>query len=317
MVKSLNELNNIIIVTGEDYFLIEEEVDSVISLFPDGRNDIDCVFYGDDILSDVLFECNNLPFMAERRLIVIRRTGTLKAEEKRAFDDYIKNPSQTSVLLIIDDNRVFKDYYKKVETKEFNRLDTFKVSERAVELAEKNNVKIDRVAANLLAEYTDRYMSRVNIEIKKLAAYIGDCGLITIEDVKECVHPESDYQIYQFISAATKGNPSKAIEISESLLNSGTAEIVLLSSLINHYRKLLHLSLNMKDKTDAELAKILKAPLFSISKDKQTLKFYTQKSLKNIIDKLYDLEFSFKSGKMSEEMAFKTAVSFVLVKDKK
>lgn len=315
-IVNLENLEPIILITGDDYYLSKELVDSIIKLLPDGIKDIDCVIIGEeDKLGDVLFECDNLSFLSPRRVVYLSgRSKSLSSDEKKALDKYIKTPSDSSILVILDNYRVFKDYYKKVKLYELNRLSHTDVIRRAIELASINGIKMDRTAASMLSEYTDRSMSRVSIEIEKLCSYVMDKGVIDVEDIKECVHPESDYQIYQFISEVVKGDRGRGVEISESLLYSGTPPIVLLSSLINQYRKLLHLSLVSDKYSDKDIASMLKIPVFAVSKDKNVLNNYSQVVLKKITDKLYDLEYSFKSGKMTDEQALKTAIAIVLTK---
>ncbi len=311
---SLENLASVVIITGDDYFLVKEERDSIISLLPSGSNDIDFVIYKDeDRLSDILFDCNNLAFMSVKRIICLDRTEALNKEDRDAFNAYLKNPSSSSVLLIIDNNKAFRNYYKKAFTIEKNRLNFAETSERIIMTAKESSVTIDNDAVSLLIEYTDRYMFRIDIELRKLIAYAMDKNRITAEDVKECVRPETDYQIYQFINAAIRGDAKTAILFSENLLESGTPNIVLLSSMINQYRKLLYLSLNYKSKSESELAALFNAPLFTIHKDKAVAKGYSQRKLKSILDMLYDMEYSFKSGKMTEETALKTAIAYVLV----
>ena len=311
---NIESLAPVIIISGDDYFIAAEIQNKIVSLLPYAYGDIDLVISGEDqSLKDVLFECNNLPFMSLKRIILLsNRSDNLLKDDKYELDNYLKNPSDSAVLLIMDSYKVFKDYYKKVYFLQANRLTASSVISRAIEIAASYSVTMDRAAANLLTEYTDRSMSRVSIEIKKLVSYVMDKGIITTDDIVECVFPESEYQIYQFIGAAILGNGKRALEILDTLKQAGTPSIVLLSSLINQYRKLLHISLVGDKFSDKELSTLLNSPEFTISKDKDIAKKYSQMSLKKILDKLYDMEFSFKNGRITEEQALETAIAIVL-----
>lgn len=310
---NLDSIENVIIVYGDDYYLASEFIDNIVNLLPSGYQDIDFVLADEaDKLKDILFECGNFPFMSSKRVVLLKRDKNLLMEDKKALDAYIKNPENSSVLLIFDISNVFKSYYKKVLSYEFNRLDFHMLTNRIKDILHQRNIEIDNNAIKLLIEYTNRYMSRISIELDKLIAYIGDRNEINIEDIKECITPEADYQIYQFINATTRKDKDNAIKLYRELLASGTPPIVLMSSMINQYRKLLHLLLTEKRIEDAELAKIFRAPTFTISKDRSLAKSFSQKELKKIIDKLYDLEHSFKSGKISINYALDTAVAILI-----
>lgn len=316
--QTLNALPPITLVYGEDYYLISETIEGLTSLLPSGINDIDYLRAGDgDSLKDFLFDCFNLPFMSDKRLAIVKRASNLSSEEKFSFDNYIKAPSETTALIIADTSGVFKDFIKKIAIIKCDRPSMGDAVERAMNIAVSKGAIMERSAAGLLAEYTDRYMSAISIEIEKLSAYVGVGGTITANDVKECVTPEADYQIYQFINALTGGDALKAVTVSETLLRSGKPPIVLLSSLIGQFRKLLHISLIGNIKTDKEYADMFGSPLFAISRDRMAASKYTQKALKAALDKLYDYEFSFKSGRMTEDQALKSAIAYLLVGDKK
>ncbi|MGI6701700.1 MAG: DNA polymerase III subunit delta [Christensenellales bacterium] len=308
----LNELRDIIILSGDDYYLIKESADKIINLLPDGRNDIDFIAASeDDDLKNVLFECNNLPFISEKRIVYLNRSTNLTQSETKALNEYFAAPSDCAVLLIADTTGAFRNYYKRAHHILNNRLETYQVIERAIALAAESGVVLERAAANLLAEYTLRQMSRVSIEVAKLISYVGDKKIITAQDVKECVNPEADYQIYQFVNAATRGS-GEAVRVSDSLMKSGVGSAVLLSSLIKQYRKMLHISLNKDNYTDDELSGMLNSLKFTVTNDKRLLKEYSQTTLKRILDKMYALEYAFKSGEMHQDTALMTAVSLIL-----
>lgn len=313
--NNLENLNNIIIVSGDDYYLSIELINDIISNLPEGKKDIDYIpLSEEDKLSNQLFECFNMPFISKKRIIYLNRTQSLNKEDKIAFEKYINKPSDCSVLLILDTKRLFKNFYKNKNIKfiEKNRLDNYSLINRIAEYCKGFNTSIDRQAATLLVEYTDRYISRIDTELMKLIAYTRDKKQISRKDIEECVQPESDYQIYQFINAIIKGNNNTAIYMNEKLLQSGIAPIVLLSSLIHQLRKLLHLSLNKKNNNINELATLLKIPSFALSREMALAKICSQKKLKQLIDKLYDYEISFKSGKMTDLEAYKTAISEIV-----
>ncbi len=316
--QTLNTLSPVTLVYGEDYYLISETIDSLTALLPSGINDIDYLRAGDgDSLKDFLFDCFNLPFMSEKRLAIVKRSSNLSSEDKRALDDYIKSPPDTTALIIADTSGAFKDYIKKTAVIKCDRLSMSEACDRAMKIAIAKGTVMERSAGSLLAEYTDRYMSAINIETEKLAAYVGAGGTITVKDVKECVTPEADYQIYELINALTRGDADGAVIVSETLLRSGKPPIVLLSSLIGQFRKLLHISLLGNLKTDKEYSEMFGSPLFTISRDRATASKYTQKTLKSALDRLYDYEFSFKSGRMTEDQAIKSAIAYLLAGDKK
>lgn len=167
--------------------------------------------------------------------------------------------------------------------------------------------KIDHRALNMLAEYTNRDMARIANELAKLEAYCGK-GDITAEAVDLLVADTQENAVYEFSGALAERNRARATELMSRFIAEGVPYTVLLSMLINQYRRLLHCALSPKA-SDAELSEALGIKEYAVRRSRESARKYSQSALKKILTLLVNAEYAFKSGEMSDETAFRTAVA--------
>ncbi len=86
----------------------------------------------------------------------------------------------------------------------------------------------------------------------------------------------------------------------------------MLAMLLNQFRRMLHA--NISKKTDDELSKIFKVHKYAIIKAREN-RMFSPLRLKNIVDMIVDYELKFKSGKMSEQVAFDSFVARLIAKE--
>ncbi len=95
-------------VVGSEALLAEEAVDILASCVPaEGRDFNANVYSGDDESArGFLAQARSFPFMAERRLVVVRRFDKMSFREPRAeaaLTEYLDAPSSTTVLVLVAD----------------------------------------------------------------------------------------------------------------------------------------------------------------------------------------------------------------------
>ena len=105
------------------------------------------------------------------------------------------------------------------------------------------------------------------------------------------------------------------LAVYNALLARGEKGATLLSLLENQYRRVFHTALN-QGKRDEEIAAYFGVKPYSVKVARDVAARYTQQSLKKIVDMLTELEYSFKSGKMTDTEAVDYAVSYLIKKEK-
>ena len=102
-------LKNVYRIVGDDYYLIDLAVDQLKQACGISLSDLNQSFFDDEnfLAEDVIDACNQMPFMAEKRLIILKDLSKISETDKQKIIKYSKNPSPYSVLVVIDNNKNF------------------------------------------------------------------------------------------------------------------------------------------------------------------------------------------------------------------
>lgn len=192
------------------------------------------------------------------------------------------------------------------EKKRYNRIDCNKIDRYAcIRLATALfKYGIDRNALDRLVDLTDCDMARINIEADKLFDYCG-ARKVTLADVEETVIEDAEAQIFSFVSDLVEGRKANALKTLAKLKKRGEAPSYMLASLIGQYRRMLHASLSKR--SDAELAGLMNVKEYAIKKARSSRRL-GKKQLKSTVEMLVGYELKFKSGEMSDKVAFDAAI---------
>src|SRR3989338_1823550 len=94
---------SVFLFIGDDNYSKEEAVKTLSSsLKAADSNELDYkVFYGGKIdVMEALEHVKTVPFLSEKRLIVIKEFEKLSREDKDRISEYIKNPSKSTCLVL-------------------------------------------------------------------------------------------------------------------------------------------------------------------------------------------------------------------------
>ena len=102
---------------GPGEFRMEKVLDKIRKKFiPESARDFNLeIFYGDESdPSDIINRALSFPFMAQNRLIIVRRTQHFKADQLKKFIPYLKDPAESTCLIFISSRTDFRiKFYEK------------------------------------------------------------------------------------------------------------------------------------------------------------------------------------------------------------
>ena len=310
--RASEETEGAFYITGDDGYWRDKALGEFRALVPDYARDLDLKsiypFRNPDELEEAVTSFS--PFGG--KVVVLAggygQSGKGDSESRSAVAGWsrILEESGTDTVLVVYDSKLPAQIAKRMTEIDCSRLDAQTLKGYITELVRPR--KIDYRALNMLAEYTNRDMARIANEIAKLEAYCAGGAEITAEAVDALVADTADNAAYEFSGALADRNRAKATELLGRFIAEGVPYTMLLSLLTNQYRRLLHCSLSPKA-SDAELAEALGIKEYAARRSRETARKYKQSVVKKILTLLVNAEYSFKSGEMSDETAFRTAVA--------
>lgn len=235
MAKSeLNPLDYRLILLAGDYASMRKsKLDEILRLAdlhePDAF-DRESIISSEKPFAEWVSAAATTPFMSDRRAVIVRNISRVKTEdaaESLRLSELKNLPPSALLILVADEEAKAADSretqgdplaaWKKV-VKENDGLTIVsnmpdKKNVRSVQsVAQAAGKKIGNQALNALVEMVGFRADRAEEELEKLVLYVGDAREITIQDVKNCVTPEPEHNIFQMCDSLWVGDATRAIK---------------------------------------------------------------------------------------------------------
>ncbi len=197
-----------------------------------------------------LLQARTMPMLGRRQLVFIEDLELLEVRSEKsqtaAFDQlasYLDDPSWFTLLVLeavaLDQRaRVFRLLNEKATIVRLAAEEEAAV-ETIVRMAMSMAVRIDRDAAMMLADLSGGELARANLEIEKLALYVGELKRITAVDVRNLVFSAQVNSVWELTEVLAVGPRKRALEMLDRLLTSGESAPKLVGAFAWMYRKLL------------------------------------------------------------------------------
>ena len=196
---------------GPGEFRLERVLGTLRALLvPEGVRDLNLeVLYGDESVEpeQVINKASSVPFLAERRLIIVRRTESLTADQLDRFLPYLEKPSPSTCLIFISSKTNFNTKFYK----------TFRSQGRAVLFDElKGNqvvpwirrtasedlgMTLEREACAYLHAVVGNRPRELYSELEKL--YLRYGKTVSLDQVKEAVTHSRVYTVFELMDAVS------------------------------------------------------------------------------------------------------------------
>ena len=234
------------VLHGDDAFLRDAHRQEIAARVTKGADPQVAVttFDADAGLADVLDELRTLPFLAQRRLVVLRDADAFVTKHRGPLEDYLSSPSKTSSLMLIVSRWDSKWRLAKLAGKIGDYIDCSVPAKQSLtaflrDSAERRSKKISRDAAELLEQWVGKDRASLDAEIEKLSLFVGERAEITIEDVSTLVAATAGPTPYALTNAITAGDPVAALDSLGGMLAARGDEFKVLGMIAWHLRRVL------------------------------------------------------------------------------
>jgi DNA polymerase III subunit delta len=273
-------------------------------------------------LNQIFFVLETANLLAPKRLIIIKNLlSGASGEKQKVFLDFLQKKAKG---LVVDEDQVVIFWEKenpkktntlfkfleslqdKIKKQQFEKLSGQKLEQwivkRIKSLEEKSG--ITAAAIQKLILFTGGEMFSLENEIQKLVNFT-DGKMIQEEDVENLVRSAVDTNIFQTIDALAARNKKEAVKLLQAHLEKGEDPFYLFSMFIYQFRNLLKIS-DLQENYGADeyaISRITKMHPFVIRKSLGQAKKFSFARLKEIYQKLSELDTQSKTGKMDIRLA--------------
>jgi DNA polymerase-3 subunit delta len=241
-------LKSAYLFVGTETFLIEEQLSSIRASLGENASMNYACYHSEEgpNMEEIISLCNTMPFLSDKRLILLRNIHKLPAKTLTALFKYTENPSDSTTLIMTiegqkEDKKISKQLARGVDVLRFDPLRGAGLIDWIQNRVKLYSKKVDKDAAFLLADITGANTWFIATEIEKLSLYVGDRGAITLKDVEYLVLRSHEPSIFAFMDSLFDRKKDVIFRLHE-LETSGIPELEIISRIenaaIQHYQVL-------------------------------------------------------------------------------
>lgn len=303
------------LIAGDDSHLKEKSLNLLKKLAGEDMTEFNLSFVdGDKTSVDQIIDLfSQVPFMSDRRVTIVKEwnPNLSDGDAKRLKAEFLK---ATDSVLVFYYTGTPNTSVKKIATfVDCAKLDKNEVGDFIEKECRKQNYTITSSAVAKLVTFTACNLAKSQNELKKLFAYCEETRAIDEDAVSSVVCKDMDFVIFSLSNAVAQRNSKDAYEILEDAKGDNGKNLGMLTTLTTQFRRMLHVALN-KNMNRKEVSEYLGITDFAISKTLTLASKFNTTRIKNIVDRLEELEYEFKSGKInSADQALFIGVTFALL----
>jgi DNA polymerase-3 subunit delta len=261
--------------------------------------------------AEIVYAASTLPFMSEKRLVVVKDADKLLAAETALLVKYIEKPSESTCLVLVA-NSVNKAsrLYKAVD--KIGEIAEYKLKESPQTWIKKefkdNGVLVSDAVARYLVHAVGTDLQRLSVEIEKVSLYVSADRIIEPAEIEVVVVKSTETSIFDLVDSIGERNSHKAISILHSLLQQKEAPLSMLALIARHFRMLLRTKVWVEaghdnkfiiDHINGQDGK--KLPHFVISKYREQSYNFSIAELKHMFEKLLQADIALKTSSSKAE----------------
>ncbi|WP_285841943.1 DNA polymerase III subunit delta [Sutcliffiella horikoshii] len=313
----------IYLLLGTEGFLMKEIRNSIIDhALDEEEHDFNLSYYDmEEQPVDVAIEdAETLPFMGERRVVVMSNPFFLTAEKNKSkiehntdrFLSYIQEAAPYTILVIqasyekLDERKkIVKELKKQAETIEAQPLGERELKQWMKDKAMQNGAVLGDAASEELLKIAGVNLSVLSQEINKMAMFIGVSDQeISVETVKLLAAKSIEHSVFELIEKMVHRRIDEALELFYDLVRNNEEPIKLHALIANQFRLLYQVKdLGEQGYSQQKMAGILKVHPYRVKLAAQQGRYFQRAELMQMVNELAEADYLMKSGKIDKQLA--------------
>lgn len=303
------------LLESSDHLLLEKKIDSIIEK-EKFQGEYRATYDLEEVaLDNALEDLDTYSFLSSKKVIIIKNIlSSLTLEnEKKHLIKYLENPSSDNLLIMTSDKMDAKTFSKKLKslkTLEYQKLETNPVSFAKNIL---DGYKISNMDLSYLAELCNNDITKLNSECEKLMMYKIDTKEIAREDITNLVVKklgDSNEILFSLAKAIMSKDKRQALKLYNDLkayqidANSIIGLMASQMKLVSQIKVLKEKNLNV---SQIQQNLNLKSS-YQVKKLSEYIYSYSYNDIKIFFNKLFDLDYSIKTGKVDSSNAIELLI---------
>jgi DNA polymerase III subunit delta len=261
--------------------------------------------------TEVLDELRTLPFLTERRVVLVKGADKFVSDNRELLEKYFDNPCPTGILILTVSSwpaqtRLAKKLPSVGKLLSVAQPKRWQLPRRLMQYAREAHDKIiSETAAELLVELSGDELVRLYSEVDKLALFANNENSITEQHIESLVGHNRIFNAFTVIDAIMAGDIAQVIcRLRAMFSEDKTAEYTAVGAFAFHFRRMFGAKVLLeKGVSAAEIAKGLRLWGDREKSFFAQLRKMSLKQIGSILQQLAATDYAIKTGREKAEVA--------------
>ncbi len=275
-------------------------------------------------LSELMHACDAVPFLADRRLVIVeglltrleaggKEQPAWKKEYLEALTAYLERLPETTRLVFLESKSLNPNHSvlklaladkERGYVKEFRPPTSGKLRRWITDRVERKGGEIEPSAAEALAAFVGSDLRLLDQELDKLVSYVNRARPITRADVHLLVSYAQQANVFEMVDALGRRDGEQALKLLHRLLEDGEHPLSLLGMIVRQFRIMIQVKdLIARGVPPAKVGAQLGLHRFVAEKGLRQSRNFSMKQLETIYGKLLETDLAIKTGRMDQVLA--------------
>ncbi len=315
-------------IYGQETYLLDKALDAISkAACPEGTNDFNYdSFQGRDIDGGkILAAVEMLPMMAERRLVLVRDLQEVKLSTLEPLEDYLKDPSPTTVLVFhartsekkkIDRRSgMARKINKAAKVCEFKPLYENELGPFLSRQAKSRNLDLRREARAYLVDAVGTELAALDQALHKIDLYIGETDddrprIVTTEHAEAVVARTRNRSVFDLTDTLGDRDYQSAMEILERMLLDGESGLVISHMIARHFRIVARLQdPELRNSNNKKAAKAVRVNPYFVKDYRRHARTFPASRVRDILAWMLDVDIALKSSPLPERVILEQLIT--------
>ncbi len=212
-------------VIGQDRFLRNEALQRILKAVSPHMDALGptCVDGENTSLADLLDEVRTPSLLGGRRIVIVDDADDCITANRAALERYCADPASGGCLIFLCDSMPKTTKLRRIISAGGEVIECESLKGRAVvswvvrRAKDSHGKRMNDIAAEMLKEHLGDALGWLDVELAKLAAYVGDRPEITPKDIDAATGEHREEKVFAVLDAITTGDPTGALQAWEQV----------------------------------------------------------------------------------------------------
>ena len=298
------------LLIGNEIYGQNQRKKQLIEQYVSIDDQMNLTYYNEEANNDIrqlIIQCQTYPFLSDYRVIVYENPSfifdskLLDAKQQQVLVDYLSNPVETTVLIMVinktvnSNSLIYKKISKYFKIEKFDKLSQNDFEKLVRDDLKTNSVNISKDALDLLLSRLDNDVEKYKNELNKLLTYGTE---LDYQDIDYLINQPIENDIFKLTNAINQNDLAASLKVYRDLLTNNKNDVLsIIGLLASQYRSMAQVKLlSQLGYNNAQIAAKLNVSAGSVYYKLRDSLNLSAKELMNKLNQLAILDESIKSG---------------------